>query len=310
MPKVSVVIPVFNGELFLREAIESVLTQSVKDFEIIVVDDGSSDGTKAIVESFDDKVRYYYQENAGANRAYNNGISLATGEFVAFLDHDDRWYANKLEAQLGILLKHPEVGLTYSEVDCIDEKGSPIRKKTWAQRRGVRNDIVGDAVLLLKRRMPVSVPAAMIFRRNVLDEIGGFDCSLPRGGGHGDGKICVSAGEVSKVYFSLKPLVQYRVHQHQMTHSKRQAIHQYRLDYLDSLWNHWRDAPEYRALLMPLYGRYWSKEGRRAFGRKDYELSSRYLKTSLAYRPLSFRTWFWLLNLKMRSLSRRENEDR
>jgi glycosyltransferase involved in cell wall biosynthesis len=302
MPKVSAIIPVFNGEQFVRDAITSILEQSVKDVEIIVIDDGSTDGTRPIVQSFGDRVSYQHQENAGADRAYNRGISMATGEFVAFLDHDDRWYPQKLATQLEILGKHAEVGLTYSEVDLIDADGSPVHKKTWADRNGVRNDRIGDAEAILKRRFPVSVPSAMLFRRSVLIEIGGLDVTLPRSGGHVDGKLCILAGEVSKVYFSLKPLVQYRVHKEQMTHLKRQMIHQSRIYLLDSLWARWRDKPEYRALLLPLYGRYWSKEARRAFKENDLEVAHRYLKASLSYRPTNFRTWLWAVRVEMRRL--------
>lgn len=300
MPKVSVVIPVFNGELFLREAIESVLRQSIKDFEIIVVDDGSSDGTKAIVESFGDKVRYYYQANAGADRAYNHGISLATGEYVAFLDHDDRWYPDKLETQISIFSRYPAVGLTYSEVDCIDEKGTPIKKKVWAERNHVKKDLLGDATLLLKRQMPVSVPAAMMFRREILEQIDGFDSNLRSGGlGHADGKLCILAGEISKVYFAIKPLVQYRVHQHQTSHLRRELIHESRIAYLDSLWERWHNNPEYRALLLPLYGRYWSKLARQALKKKDFDSAARQLRISMRYRPFNVRTWFLFLKLNL-----------
>jgi glycosyltransferase involved in cell wall biosynthesis len=267
-----------------------------------VIDDGSTDGTRKIVQSFGDSVSYHFQVNAGADRAYNHGISLARGEFIAFLDHDDRWYPHKLETQLAIFTRHLEVGLTYSEVDVIDEQGRPVKKKTWAQRRGINQDLIGDTTLLLKRRMPVSVPAAMLFRRDLLVNIGGFDCGLPRGGGHADGKLCVLAGETSKVYFSLKPLVQYRMHPQQMTHLKRQALHQHRIDYLDSLWTRWRDRPDYRTLLLPLYGRYWSKEGRRACERADFDSAWKYLRAALTYRPFCLRTWFWLANTKLREL--------
>jgi glycosyltransferase involved in cell wall biosynthesis len=300
MFKASVIIPVYNGERFIRDAIQSVLDQTVRDVEIIVIDDGSTDGTRAAVQSFGGRISYHYQENAGADRAYNCGIALASGEFVGFLDHDDRWYPNKLQTQLEIFSKHPDVGLTYSEVDLIDGDGAPVRKKTWAERNGVRDDMIGGTEVILKRRFPVSVPSAMLFRRSVLTEIGGLDSSLPRSGGHVDGKLCILAGEVSKVYFALKPLVQYRVHTEQMTHRKRQLIHQSRIYLLDSLWARWRDKPEYRALLLPLYGRYWSKEGRRAFKENDLDLASRYMKASLSYRPGNFRTWLWMIRVEIR----------
>jgi hypothetical protein len=87
-----------------------------------------------------------------------------------------------------------------------------------------------------------------------------------------------------------------------MTHLKRQMIHQARIHLLDSLWARWRDKPEYRALLLPLYGRYWSKEGRRAFKEHDLDGAERYLKASLSYRPGNFRTWLWIVRVEWRRL--------
>jgi glycosyltransferase involved in cell wall biosynthesis len=297
------VVPVYNGEKFVAEALTSVLAQTVADMEIIVIDDGSTDDTRQVVGGFGTRVNYRYQPNAGADHAYNHGISLARGEFVAFLDHDDRWLPNKIDSQLAILSRHPEVGLTYCEVECIDEQGVVVPRKTWAQRRGVRQDLIGDTATLLRRRMPVSVPAAMMFRRDLLERIGGFDCNLPRGGGHADGKLCILAGETAKVYFALQPLVQYRVHAHQMTHGRRQALHQFRIHSLDSLWTRWRDRPEYRGLLLPLYGRYWSKEGRRAFDNGEIETARRCLKAALRCRPLYMRTWVSLLRVQIKRLA-------
>jgi hypothetical protein len=142
----------------------------------------------------------------------------------------------------------------------------------------------------------------MLFRRHVLAQIGGFDTGLPRGGGHVDSKLCILAGEISKVYFSVKPLTQYRVHAQQMTHGTGQFIHESRLIFLDSLWARWPEKPEYRALLLPYYGRYWAKEGRRAFGRSEMDLAAQYLKSSLCHRPANFGTWAWWARAELHRL--------
>jgi len=119
-PSVSVVIIAYNGEAFLAEAIDSVLFQSFSDYELIVVDDGSTDGTRAIVEDYrrwrPDLVRLVQHpdgRNHGMSAARNRGLSAARGEFIAFLDADDVWTPDKLKEQVAILRAHPEVGLVY-----------------------------------------------------------------------------------------------------------------------------------------------------------------------------------------------------
>lgn len=108
-PKVSVIIPSFNRDYCIGKAIESVLSQTWNDYEILVVDDGSNDDTKNVVNCFGSKVRYIYQENAGVSAARNNGINNSLGEWIAFLDSDDEWHENKLAVQIKFIVNHPEV---------------------------------------------------------------------------------------------------------------------------------------------------------------------------------------------------------
>jgi glycosyltransferase involved in cell wall biosynthesis len=109
VPLLTVIIPAFNAERYIAAAIESVLGQTCGSFEIIVVDDGSADGTRSVVETFRQRVRYVHQRNAGPSTARNCGIELATGEFVAFLDADDLWHANKTAVQLACFRERPEL---------------------------------------------------------------------------------------------------------------------------------------------------------------------------------------------------------
>ncbi|MBM2835200.1 MAG: glycosyl transferase [Candidatus Brocadiaceae bacterium] len=95
--QVSVVIPTYNRAPYVIMAIESVLAQSYQDYEIIVVDDGSTDGTRDVLEPYRDRIRYMYQDNKGVSAARNTGIQESRGEWIAFLDSDDEWLPNKLE---------------------------------------------------------------------------------------------------------------------------------------------------------------------------------------------------------------------
>ncbi|MBL7069008.1 MAG: glycosyltransferase [Candidatus Omnitrophica bacterium] len=132
-PKVSIVIPSYNRARFLPEAIDSVIIQTYRNFEIVVVDDGSTDNTKEImaeyVKKYTSKVRYFYQENQGEAGARNRGIKESRGEYIAFLDSDDIWVQDKLEIQVRLLADNPDVGLTYGRAKRVNEKGEYLDMK-------------------------------------------------------------------------------------------------------------------------------------------------------------------------------------
>jgi glycosyltransferase involved in cell wall biosynthesis len=108
---VSCIVPVFNGERYLREALDSILAQTYRPLEIIVADDGSTDGTVAVMAGSGSEVRYLFQPNAGPSSARNLGLSAARGAFIAFLDHDDLWHAEKLARQIARFRARPELDL-------------------------------------------------------------------------------------------------------------------------------------------------------------------------------------------------------
>ncbi|HXQ69951.1 MAG TPA: glycosyltransferase family A protein [Pyrinomonadaceae bacterium] len=110
-PLVSVIIPVFNGERFLREAVQSVLDQRHSSLEIIIVDDGSTDGTATVARSLSETVRYLHQTNQGPAAARNRGIEQARGGLLAFADADDLWPSTKLELQLSYLIRDPKIDI-------------------------------------------------------------------------------------------------------------------------------------------------------------------------------------------------------
>src|SRR5690349_1953676 len=116
LPLISCIIPVFNGERYLAEAIESILKQSYRPLEIIISDDGSADRTAAVANGFSDHVRYIWQPNAGQAAARNTGLASSHGEFVAFLDADDLWHREKLERQMGRFRARPELDYCLAHV--------------------------------------------------------------------------------------------------------------------------------------------------------------------------------------------------
>ncbi len=166
--KVSVVIPLYNARDVIRETIETVLAQTWKDYDVIVVDDGSTDGSGAIVREFGGRIRYIRQENGGVARARNRGVAESTGEFIALLDHDDLWHPAKLEKQVAVLDRCPEVGMVITDVVHLDRDGRPM---------GVigagYNPSETFARLFVRGYVPT--PSAAMIRRSVLQTVGGFD---------------------------------------------------------------------------------------------------------------------------------------
>src|SRR5580658_1669327 len=122
-PLVSVIIPVYDREHCVKRAIDSVLAQSFKDFEVVVVDDGSKDGSLQILKSYGDAIHLICQKNAGAGAARNAAIRAARGRWIAFLDSDDEWRPDKLECQMRLVEKYG-AGVCYSR--CISEQGESL----------------------------------------------------------------------------------------------------------------------------------------------------------------------------------------
>jgi len=169
MPKVSVIIPCYNHGRYLGQAIRSVLDQTFTDFEVVVVDDGSTDNTSEVTHSFEDhRVQYVWQENKGLPGARNTGIRASGGEYIAFLDADDWFLLGKLEAQAGFLDEHPEAGLVASGWIETDEQGNALRRVEpwhWKADLGLAGCVMG---------LPLVVDCVLV-RRCWLDAVGLFD---------------------------------------------------------------------------------------------------------------------------------------
>ena len=166
---VSVIIPVYNYDRYLGEAIESVLSQTYQHVEVIVVDDGSTDRSAEVAKSFADRgVRYCHQANAGIGPARNRGVELARGEFLAFLDADDRWPAEKIERQLRAFASDPSLEMCFGQA--VQLQNGP----QW--EAAVKDNQLPEAGLV-----PGMVPGTMIVKRNAFDRVGNFPGGLKVG---------------------------------------------------------------------------------------------------------------------------------
>lgn len=123
---VSIVIPAYNSAHFIRETLDACLAQTYPDTEIIVIDDGSTDDTVSIVQSYGEKVRLIQQSNSGPAIARNTGIESAEGDYIQFCDSDDILYPTKIQRSMDLLLKHPDAALVYCQMQPVDEQGSPL----------------------------------------------------------------------------------------------------------------------------------------------------------------------------------------
>jgi len=144
---VSVVIPTYDRSDLLRQAVESVLDQTYRPVEILVVDDGSTDDTPEVVAAYGPPVRYIRQENAGVSAARNRGMRHARGEFVALLDSDDAWDPWKLEAQIALLRAHPEMGMTWSDMRAVNPEGEVVSPTYLRTMYGAYREVTIDRVL-------------------------------------------------------------------------------------------------------------------------------------------------------------------
>ena len=200
MPTVSVIIHTYNNEKFIAETVESVLNQTYKDYEIIVVDDGSVDGTHDALLPYMQKIRYHYKENGGIASAKNTGIRLSQTEFIAFLDHDDLWVPDKLKLQMECFNGNPQVGLVYAKYTSFRD-GKELRTKP---EKGYSGWIFKE--LLSKSFIQTST---VMVKKECLDAVGPYDESFSLGDEY---DMFLRISKKFQCGFIDKGLTKYRVH--------------------------------------------------------------------------------------------------
>ena len=203
-PLVSVVIASYNYGRFLPAAVESALRQTHSPLEVVVVDDGSMDGSEEVLDSFRDRVNVIRQANRGVSGARNRGIESCRGELVAFLDADDVWLPEKLERQVE-RLERPSVGMVCCELELMDEQGQSLGRTTTRRFDGATLE---ELALLRGPGVPGAGSSALV-RREVLDEVGFFDETLSTSA---DWDFCRRVACRWDIDIVREPLVRYRQH--------------------------------------------------------------------------------------------------
>ena len=209
-PLVSVIIPTYNRTNLIGGAIQSVLNQTFQDFEIIVIDDGSTDNTEETVNSFNNiKIRYIsHSNNRGVSAARNTGIRASRGEYIALLDSDDEWLPGKLDKQIKVLQSESsEVGVVYSDLFYIDENGKNMNKLRNPEKGGY---IYED--LLSKNCM--SPPSTLLIKKECFNRVGLFDNLL---NAQEDWDMCIRIAKYYRFALIKIPLVKYRLHSNQVS---------------------------------------------------------------------------------------------
>lgn len=231
-PIVSVIIPVYNGERYLTETIESVIAQTEVNWEIIAVNDGSSDNSQAILQEYakkiPDRIKVITVENGGVSRARNTAVAVARGTYVAFLDQDDLWASRKLERQVEMFSQDKNLGISFTNVMFIDEKGTVLREDVL--RFGVKHRGNIFEFLIFENFIGIS---SVMLKKELYVRTGGFD---PRFSLAEDYDFLLKVTQKSSIDYIDEPLLLYREHGDSGTHIKIDRL----IDEALSISNHWR----------------------------------------------------------------------
>lgn len=206
IPKISIIVPSYNRAEFIEATLKSIQNQSIEDFEVVFIDDGSTDNTPELVKAFceaDSRFKYFRQENSERAVARSYGLSLAQADLLCLVDSDDLWYKNKLEKQIEIMDADPTVSLCYASVNRIDMEGKPV-KSSPRQHQGFSGYIFYD--LLMRNFIPSVTP---MFRKTAFEKVGAQVTEfIP----YEDWDFWLKFSRQGKFHHIKEPLGEYRLH--------------------------------------------------------------------------------------------------
>ena len=233
-PKVSVIIPTYNRAYCIERAVNSALSQTYHDYEIIVIDDGSTDTTRDILKKYDHRITHIYQPNRGISNARNHGIRLSKGKYIAFLDSDDTWIPEKLAIQVKLLEDDSKLGIVCSKMIILDNLGNECGIKPEDRTGNNFKELIeigGD--------LPTS---SVMTRRECFDKVGMFDESLAM---MEDFEMWVRIASQYDIYFfNEKILAYYYQHDHQITKNKILVYESY-IQLQEKLFHQYNTVPDF-----------------------------------------------------------------
>jgi glycosyltransferase involved in cell wall biosynthesis len=209
VPRVTAAITTHNRARYLPDAIESVLGQTFADVEVLVVDDGSTDETADVLAPYRDRIRYFRQDNQGRAGARNTAVLLARGELIGFCDSDDRWMPDRLERQLEVLERRPEVGMVHGQVELTDHAWGPLAEQTEAHRALFSSAHAGGATYAGYACNCRCLSSTILVRREVFETVGLYDARLPIEDYDLYLRLLL---EFEIAFLDWPPLAQYRMH--------------------------------------------------------------------------------------------------
>ncbi len=299
IPKVSVVIPCYNGSAYLEECLQSIAALADPDWEVLVVDDGSTENIREVVERFAPLARYLWQANAGPSAARNNGFRATSGQYVRFLDSDDYFLSVRgLREQVTLLDAHPEVGLVYAQATKVDTHRRPlgVRKSPWARQSYIHT---GDTELTRLLFYNYITTSSTLVRRTVFEQAGPFRTEISSGE---DWDCWLRIAHISSVGYVAEPVVAYRVHEKSLTarYSSMPWLPTH-LNTLDTLFADPEFALRHSRLREPIYAYLDVIAASEAYRTRNMKLSRLYALKALR-RTMRSRRWgdsmqsFWILS--------------
>jgi glycosyltransferase involved in cell wall biosynthesis len=213
-PPLSVLMPVYNAERYVAEAVESILDQTFGDFEFLIVDDGSTDGSRAILERYaarDGRIKLKSRPNTGIVGALNEMLAVAKGEYLARMDADDVAYPDRFKKQMEFMTKHPDFVLAGSRVEIIDPDGDTL----WSMGQGLPHEAI-DAALMGGRGQVVYHPS-VIMRADAVREVGGYRAEFIL---TEDLDLFLRLAEIGRMVNFSEPLIKYREHLAKVGHAR------------------------------------------------------------------------------------------
>jgi len=289
-PFVSVIIPTYNRAHLIVEAIESVLAQTYRNLEVIVVDDGSTDKTPEVLEHYtglDRRVRLVRQDNRGVAAARNRGLAHTTGELIAFCDSDDLWLPHKLERQVAFLQEHAEVTLVYSDVMSVQDQ--IVEVPSYFAERPPHAGRVFHALL----EMNFIPTSSVVVRKRCLDEVGGFD---GRFSPSEDYELWLRVCQREPIGYVPEVLVRLRRFGDNLTSDGQQF--ETHVAVLNRLQVERREVVSTR-VLRRAYARTYLQWGYEQLQQRHYAQARASLFRSLRYNPVSWRVYRYLVALAL-----------